>query len=140
MSAVDASADALAVAQANAQALGLAIHFRHGRWLKGVQGPFELIISNPPYIAEGDPHLPVLTAEPLQALVSGADGLDDIRQIVAQAPCHLTAGGWLLLEHGFDQAPAVQALLSQAGFALVQSRKDLAGIARCTGGLWPEVK
>ena len=140
LSAVDASADALAVAQANAQALGLAIHFRHGRWLKGVQGPFELIISNPPYIAEGDPHLPALTAEPLQALVSGADGLDDIRQIVAQAPFHLTAGGWLLLEHGFDQAPAVQALLSQAGFALVQSRKDLAGIARCTGGLWPEVK
>jgi release factor glutamine methyltransferase len=140
LSAVDASADALAVAEANAQALGLAVHFHHGHWLNGVQGPFELIVSNPPYIAEGDPHLPALIAEPLQALVSGADGLDDIRRIVAQAPSCLKAGGWLLLEHGFDQAPAVQDLLIQAGFAQVQSRKDLAGLARCTGGLWPEVK
>ncbi len=140
LSAVDASADALAVAQANAQALGLAVHFQHGHWLNGVQGQFELIVSNPPYIAEGDPHLPALIAEPLQALVSGIDGLDDIRQIVAQAPSCLTAGGWLLLEHGFDQAPAVQDLLIQTGFAQVQSRKDLAGLARCTGGQWPEVK
>lgn len=138
--AVDASPDALAVAQANAQALGLTVHFSLGHWLSEVQGPFELIVSNPPYIAEGDPHLPALIAEPRQALVSGADGLDDIRQIISQAPSCLTAGGWLLLEHGFDQAPAVQDLLIQTGFAQVQSRKDLAGLERCTGGQWPEVK
>ena len=140
VSAVDISAEALAVARHNAQRLGMAVHFNQGHWLDGVQGQFELIVSNPPYIAEGDPHLKALTSEPLQALVSGADGLADIRQIVSQAPSHLVAGGWLLLEHGFDQALAVQALLSQAGFVQVQSRKDLAGIQRCTGGQWPEVK
>lgn len=140
LSAVDASADALAVAQANAQALGLNVQFKRGHWLREVQGPFTLIVSNPPYIAEGDPHLPALRAEPLQALVSGTDGLDDIRQIVSQAPPCLMAGGWLLLEHGFEQAAAVQALLRQAGFVQVQSRKDLAGLERCTGGQWPEVK
>ena len=140
LSAVDASSDALAVAQHNAQALGLAVHFSQGHWLDGVQGQFELIVSNPPYIAADDPHLKALSSEPRQALVSGADGLDDIRQIVSQAPSHLVAGGWLLLEHGFDQAAACQQLLSQAGFVQVQSRKDLAGMARCTGGQWPEVK
>ncbi|NBS76454.1 MAG: peptide chain release factor N(5)-glutamine methyltransferase [Betaproteobacteria bacterium] len=140
LSAVDASADALAVAQANAQALGLAVHFHHGHWLKGLQGRFDLIVSNPPYIAEGDPHLPALHAEPRQGLVSGVDGLDDIRHIIEQAPEHLNAGAWLLLEHGFDQAPAVQDLLRQTGFSQVQSRVDLAGIKRCSGGQWPEVK
>ena len=105
-----------------------------------MQGRFDVIVSNPPYIAEEDPHLAALSAEPSQALVSGADGLDDIRSLAAQAPMHLLPSGWLLLEHGFDQAAAVQALLVQAGFAQVQSRKDLAGIPRCTGGQWPEVK
>jgi release factor glutamine methyltransferase len=100
----------------------------------------DVIVSNPPYIADADPHLPALHAEPRQALVGGADGLDDIRTITLQAPAHLKTGGWLLLEHGFEQATAVQALLLQAGFANVQSRKDLAGIPRCTGGQWPEVK
>jgi type I restriction enzyme M protein len=102
--------------------------------------PFEAIVSNPPYIAEGDPHLQALHSEPRQALVSGVDGLDDIRHIIEQAPHHLTAGAWLLLEHGFDQASAVQDLLRQTGFAQVQSRVDLAGIKRCSGGQWPEVK
>jgi release factor glutamine methyltransferase len=138
--AVDASADALHVAHANAQRLGLAVQFLHGDWLSGVQGRLDVIVSNPPYIAEADPHLPALHAEPRQALVGGADGLDDIRTITLQAPAHLKTGGWLLLEHGFEQATAVQALLLQAGFANVQSRKDLAGIPRCTGGQWPEVK
>ena len=134
--AVDASADALAVAQANAQRLGLAVKFQHTSWLTGVDGRFDAIVSNPPYIASADPHLAALTHEPLQALASGADGLEDIRTIVAQAPTHLKPGGWLLLEHGHDQADAVQALLRSQGFVQVQSRNDLASIARCTGGQW----
>ena len=140
VSAVDASADALAVAQANAARLGLAVQFARGNWLRGVAGQFDVIASNPPYIAAADPHLAALRHEPLQALASGADGLDDIRSIVAQAPAHLQPGGWLLLEHGWEQAEAVQALLRSAGFAEVQSRKDLAGIARCSGAQWPSVK
>ncbi len=94
---------------------------------------FDAIVSNPPYIASADPHLAALQHEPLQALASGSDGLDDIRTIVAQAPARLAPGGWLLLEHGYDQAEAVQALLVAQGFVQVQSRNDLAGIARCTG-------
>ncbi len=135
--AVDASTDALAVAQANAERLGLPVQFQPANWLAGVEGPFDTIVSNPPYIPSADPHLAALTHEPLQALASGADGLDDIRTIVAQAPTHLRPGGWLLLEHGYDQAEAVQALLATQGFTQVQSRNDLAGIARCTGGQWP---
>ena len=138
--AVDASADALAVAQANAQRLGLPVQFQQANWLAGVQGPFDAIVSNPPYIPSADPHLAALTHEPLQALASGSDGLDDIRTIVIQAPARLAPGGWLLLEHGYDQAEAVQALLVAHGFVQVQSRNDLAGIARCTGGQWPTVK
>ena len=138
--AVDASADALAVAQANAERLGLPVQFRQANWLVGVEGPFDAIVSNPPYIASADPHLAALTHEPLQALASGADGLEDIRAIVAQAPAHLRPGGWLLLEHGYDQADAVQALLAAQGFVRVQSRNDLADIARCTGGQWPTMK
>ena len=140
VSAVDASADALAVAQANAKRLGLAVQFARGNWLRGVAGQFDVIASNPPYIAAADPHLAALRHEPLQALASGADGLDDIRTIVAQAPAHLQPCGWLLLEHGWDQAEAVQALLRAAGGEQVQSRKDLAGIVRCSGAQWPSVK
>ena len=138
--AVDASEDALALAQANAERLGLAVRFQHANWLAGVAGRFDAIVSNPPYIASADPHLAALTHEPLQALASGLDGLDDLRAIIAQAPAHLAPGGWLLLEHGHDQAAAVQALLAAQGFTQVQSRNDLAGIARCTGGQWPTVK
>ncbi|GAB2732219.1 peptide chain release factor N(5)-glutamine methyltransferase [Melaminivora jejuensis] len=133
--AIDASADALAVARANAQRLRLPVQFAHSLWLQDVPpGRFDAVVSNPPYIAEDDPHLPALRHEPRMALASGADGLDDIRAIVAQAPAHLAPGGWLLLEHGWDQAEAVQALLRAAGFAQVHSRHDLAGIARCSGG------
>jgi len=135
--AVDASADALVVAQANAERLGLPVQFQPANWLAGVEGSFDAIVSNPPYIPSADPHLAALTHEPLQALASGADGLEDIRTIVAQAPTHLSPGGWLLLEHGYDQAEAVQALLATQGFTQVHSRNDLAGIARCTGGQWP---
>ena len=132
----DFSADALEVARANAQGLHLEVAFSQGSWLERIEGRFDAIVSNPPYIAQGDPHLPALAHEPLQALVSGPDGLDDIRAIIAQAPAHLQDGAWLLLEHGYDQAPAVRALLGAAGFSEVQSRQDLAGIARCSGGRW----
>ncbi len=138
--AVDRSEDALAVARANAQRLGLPVNFRAASWLEGTaKGPgagLDLIVSNPPYIAAADPHLAALGHEPLSALAAGADGLDDIRAIVSQAPAHLAPGGWLLLEHGWDQAGAVRGLLEAAGFAQVQSRLDLAGIERASGGQW----
>jgi release factor glutamine methyltransferase len=137
VTAVDASADALAVASANAQRLGLPVQCVLSHWMDAVPGPFELIVSNPPYVAEGDPHLAALTHEPLSALTSGTDGLDDIRQIIAQSPSRLAPGGWLLLEHGWNQADAVQALLRTAGFVQVQSRRDLGGIERCTGAVMP---
>ena len=139
--AVDASADALAVAHANAQRLNLPVCFALGSWLSPLANhsspeKWHLIVSNPPYIAEEDAHMAALHHEPRQALTSGPDGLDDIRHIVDNAPMHLRSGGWLLLEHGHDQAPAVQALMRTRGFSAVQSRNDLAGIARCTGGIW----
>ena len=135
--AVDASTQALQVAANNARQLGLSVDFLHSDWLNNVTGQFHLIVSNPPYIAAADPHLAALGHEPLRALVSGADGLDDIRTIIGGARGHLQADGWLLLEHGYDQADAVCNLLEQAGFVGVGSRLDLAGIARCSGGQWP---
>jgi release factor glutamine methyltransferase len=140
--ALDRSPEALAVAQHNARSLKLAVRWQEGDWLSAVPAGqrFDLIVSNPPYIAANDPHMPALRHEPRQALVSGLDGLDDIRTLVDQAPDHLKPGGWLLLEHGHDQSSAVQELLRQAGFVDVQSRPDLAGIPRCTGGRWPGVK
>jgi release factor glutamine methyltransferase len=135
--ALDRSADALAVARANAQRLGLDLHLHVGDWLRGMERNFALIVANPPYIAAADPHLDQLQHEPLQALASGALGLDDLAVIVAQAPQHLAPGGWLLLEHGYDQADAVRTLLQRAGFVQVQSRRDVSGIQRCSGGQWP---
>lgn len=136
--AIDASEQALCVARANALSLGLDVRMTSSCWLESVSGVFDLIVSNPPYVREGDPHLAALGHEPLQALTAGADGLDDLRQIIAQAPAHLADGGWLLLEHGWDQAAAVGALLRAHGFKAVESRPDLAGILRCTGGRWPD--
>ena len=133
---VDASIAALAVARENARRLGLTVQFVESNWLTQVSGNFHLIASNPPYSASADPHLAALTCEPLHALVAGKDGLDDLRQIIKQAPGSLTTGGWLLLEHGYDQAGQVRELLIQRGFAQVQSRPDLAGIERCSGGQW----
>ena len=135
--AVDASADALSVARENARRLELDLAFIQSCWLQEVSGLFLLIASNPPYIASADPHLAALVHEPLEALTAGNDGLDDLRQIAGQAPGHLHPGGWLLLEHGYDQADAVCQLLAQHGFLQVQSRRDLAGIERCSGGQWP---
>ncbi|RYF37301.1 MAG: peptide chain release factor N(5)-glutamine methyltransferase [Comamonadaceae bacterium] len=134
---VDASEDALAVARENARRLSLPVAFRQASWLEGTGTGYDLVVSNPPYVAQADPHLAALAHEPLQALAAGPDGLDDLRTIVAQAPACLAPGGWLLLEHGWDQDSAVQALLRQAGFGQIASRNDLAGIARCTGGQRP---
>jgi len=134
MHAVDFSEAALQVAHANAQRLKVEVAFTQSYWLDQAHGHFDLLVSNPPYIEANDPHLAALTFEPPQALASGADGLDDIRTIATQAVRHLKPGGWLLLEHGYNQAAAVRALLCEAGFLEVLSRKDLAGLERCTGG------
>jgi release factor glutamine methyltransferase len=139
--AVDASADALAVASSNAERLALPVTFHHGSWLAPLNGrTFDAVVSNPPYVANEDAHLAALKHEPLSALASGHDGLEDIRTIVREATQHLKPNGWLLLEHGYDQAHAVQTLLGNQGFVNVQSRPDLAGILRCSGGQWPTVK
>lgn len=140
VTALDASAGALAVAQNNAKHLNLNVNFLQSSWFdvlgEAKTAKFDLIVSNPPYIVEGDPHMAALTHEPKQALTSGADGLDDIRHIITQAPAFLNVNGWLLLEHGYDQADAVRDLLAKRGFADVQSKLDLAGIERCSGGQW----
>jgi release factor glutamine methyltransferase len=131
---VEASAAALEVAKRNGVALGLDIDWRHGRWCAPIAGErFDLIASNPPYVAAGDPHLAELRFEPASALVSGADGLDAIREIVAAAPAHLVDGGWLLLEHGIGQDGAVRELLERAGLEEVRTWPDLAGIPRVSG-------
>ncbi|MBA2962404.1 MULTISPECIES: peptide chain release factor N(5)-glutamine methyltransferase [Ramlibacter] len=137
VTAVDRSADALAVAAANAQRLQLPVRFVQADWLQGA-GRYDLVVSNPPYVAQGDPHLPALAHEPVSALVAGTDGLSDLRRIAADAPGHLQPGGWLLLEHGWDQAAAVRQLLADAGFTDIGSRRDLAGVERCSGGRWLE--
>lgn len=134
--AVDRSDAALAVARANGERLGLAVAWRSGHWLAGAARGYDLVVSNPPYIRADDPHLRALTHEPLNALAAGDDGLQDLRAIVAAAPAHLAPGGWLLLEHGWDQAAPVRALLAAAGFNDIGSRQDLAGIERCSGGRW----
>ena len=137
--AVEISPAALAVARANGQRLGLDVQWLAGSWWQPFQDRrFDLVSSNPPYIAAGDPHLPALRHEPLQALSPGGDGLSDLRHIVQAAPLHLQPGGWLLLEHGHDQAEAVRALLLQAGLTQVTTRRDLAGRPRCSGGRRPE--
>ena len=137
--ATDASPEALEVARENARRLSLGVEFRRASWLAGIEGRYDLIVSNPPYVAANDPHLAALAHEPLSALAAGPDGLADIDTIVSQAPAHLRSGGWLLLEHGHDQAPAVRELLAAAGFQGVASRCDLAGIERCSGGKWLEL-
>ncbi|MEE1947967.1 peptide chain release factor N(5)-glutamine methyltransferase [Pseudomonas alcaligenes] len=137
---VDRIAEAVALAERNRQRLKLGnAEFRQSSWFDGLAGErFGLILSNPPYIAADDRHLGEgdVRFEPLSALVAGVDGLDDIRQIIAQAPRHLQAGGWLLLEHGYDQAEAVRELLAAAGFTAVDSRRDLGGHQRISLGRW----
>lgn len=140
--ATDISPGALMVAQDNASALGAdRIHFLVSDWY-GALPPglrFHLIVSNPPYIAAGDPHLAEgdLRFEPIDALTDHEDGLSDLRAIVGGAGARLLPGGWLLMEHGFDQAQATRKLLEAAGFTEVFTARDLAGQERCTGGRWP---
>jgi release factor glutamine methyltransferase len=144
VNATDASLEALAVARANAQALKLPVKFYaadalNPNWFSAFgDQTFDVIVSNPPYIAEGDTHLAALKHEPAMALSSGADGLDAIRNIIAHAAKHLNPGACLLLEHGYDQAEWVQNIFAQHGFKQETTRRDLAGVARCTGAQRPE--
>ncbi|MCB1957156.1 MAG: peptide chain release factor N(5)-glutamine methyltransferase [Rhodocyclaceae bacterium] len=135
--AVDRSAEALGYAVWNAGALGARVDFREGDWLAGLEGyQFDLVVSNPPYVADGDPHLARgdLRFEPVSALASGPAGLDDIRLIARSLGPHLAAGAWVLIEHGWDQAADVRAILASAGLAQVGSADDLAGISRVSFG------
>ncbi|MBI4204393.1 MAG: peptide chain release factor N(5)-glutamine methyltransferase [Betaproteobacteria bacterium] len=138
VTAVDRSTEALALARDNARALAARnVAFAAGEWFGAVAGQcFDLIVANPPYVAEGDPHLAQgdLRFEPALALCGGRDGLDAIRAIVAAAGRHFSATGWLLFEHGYDQAAACRALLQAAGFTAIDSWRDLAGHERVSGG------
>lgn len=141
VTATDVSADALAVARYNASRLGLGnVEFALGSWFEPVSGRrFDLIASNPPYVAEGDPHLleDGLPYEPNTALVAGGDGLDCIRILVKDAPDYLNPGGRLFLEHGYDQAGQVAGILASAGFTDIQHHSDLGGIQRVSSGRKP---
>lgn len=138
--AVDLSPDALACARANGQSLGLSVDWREGDWFCAVKGErWQLILSNPPYIAADDPHLDAgdLPAEPTSALVAGKTGMEALQRIIGTAPDFIEQGGWLLLEHAFDQAPPVREALNDAGFTAVSTRRDWSGQERITGGKWP---
>ncbi len=133
--AVDSDLSALVTARRNAAKLSLDIDFRHGRWFGPVAGErFDLVVSNPPYVASQDPHLAALRFEPLTALVAGPDGLGSIREITSAAGAFLLPGAWLLLEHGMGQERAVRGLVEQAGLESITTWPDLSGIARVTGG------
>lgn len=137
VTAVDRSPAALAVAFENAVRFGLEVEFLEGSWYEPLGArQFDLIVSNPPYVAEGDPHLGEgdLRFEPRSALVGGVDGLDAIKTIAGSAPRHLKPGGWVAIEHGLGQDAAVRALLAAAGLESVASRTDIAGIARISIG------
>jgi release factor glutamine methyltransferase len=138
--AVDSSRAALAVARENARRHGASIRFVESEWFAGLAGErFDVVVSNPPYVAAGDGHLGEgdLRFEPRTALVGGPDGLDAIRTIVAGAKAHLVPGGWLLFEHGFDQGERCRSLLGMYGYAGIASWPDLAGITRVAGGRAP---
>lgn len=137
VTAVDVDYAAICVARANASRHGASVRFSCGDWFGALSGEtFDLIVSNPPYVAAGDPHLALgdVRFEPRRALVGGADGLDCIRAIIASAGAHLRPGACLLFEHGYDQAEACRVLLEAEGYQGVQSWPDLAGIARVSGG------
>ena len=139
--ATDASTDALEVAQRNAERHALKnFSFAHGDWLAPLgEACFDVIVSNPPYIESHDPHLNQgdLRFEPMSALASGLDGLDDIRRIIDAAGRHLVPGGWLLFEHGWNQGDAVRRLLGNASFVKVSTMRDLEQRERVTAGCWP---
>ncbi|QXG48531.1 peptide chain release factor N(5)-glutamine methyltransferase [Pseudomonas viridiflava] len=141
ITAVDRVPEAVALAERNRQRLQLDnAEVLDSHWFSALEGrQFDLIISNPPYIAETDPHLSMgdVRFEPGSALTSGPDGLDDLRTIISEAPAHLIPGGWLLLEHGYDQGPAVRELLIRHGFERIQTRRDLGEHERITFGCVP---
>jgi len=140
VTAVDRSPAALAIAQRNAEILDAPVEFLTSDWFDALAGRrFDLIVSNPPYIAAADPHLARgdVRFEPLAALAAGQDGLDDLRRLIRDACAHLRPGGVLLLEHGYDQADAVVELLRQQGFEQISTLRDLAGLDRVSGGCWP---
>lgn len=138
VAATDISAAALAVAQRNASRIQVELETAQGNWWQPLdRRVFDLVVANPPYIAAGDAHLANLTYEPRSALCPEQGALADLTLIVAGAAAHIHQGGWLLLEHGFDQAAEVSALLELAGFGQVESRQDLSGRPRCTGGCRP---
>lgn len=134
ITATDVSVEALAVAEANARALGAPVEFRAGRWFEAVGTPvrYDLVVSNPPYVAAGDPHLSALIYEPSTALTDGADGLRCLAEIIDPATNHLNDGGWLVLEHGYDQAAAVGNLVIEAGMRDIEAVRDAAGHTRVT--------
>nr|HET7860149.1 peptide chain release factor N(5)-glutamine methyltransferase [Caldimonas sp.] len=135
VTATDASAAALAVARRNAARTGLAIELVEGSWWAAVGARrFDIAVANPPYVAAGDPHLAELRHEPIAALAAGGDGLDALRAIAAGARDHLFTGGWLVVEHGFDQGASARRLLAEGGLADVETRRDLAGHERATAG------
>lgn len=160
ITAVDQSPDALAVAHCNGAELGLTIHWRQGNWFEALRPVsvsefgskcysdsesfraefprFDVIVSNPPYIDEQDEHLPDLTHEPLSALVAADHGLADLNRIIAEAPDWLAIGGWLLLEHGHDQGAAVRSLLSQCGYAAIETLQDYGGNDRVSRGRYDD--
>jgi release factor glutamine methyltransferase len=141
VTAVDHSPAALALAQSNAKTLNARVEFLASDWFNALPGRrFDLIVSNPPYIAVADPHLAQgdLRFEPISALAAGADGLDDLRHLIAAARAHLKPGGALLLEHGYDQSTAIRTLLRQNGIQSPQSWDDLAGVQRVSGGKMSE--
>ena len=138
MLATDVSAAALDVARANSKRLGLDVRCQRSSWWSGLaEQRFHLALSNPPYIAGDDPHLPALRHEPTLALSPGGDGLEALRVIIGGASEHLEPGGWLLLEHGHDQAESVQLLLRSHGLTGIETRRDLGGRPRCTGAHRP---
>jgi release factor glutamine methyltransferase len=142
VTAIDVSEAALEVARSNAARLGLAVTFTAGDWWHALDGTnrrphFELIVANPPYVREGDPHLASLSSEPTAALVSGRDGLDAMRTIIAGAGQYLSGRGWLLVEHGHDQADPVAGLMAAHGLRDIDRRVDLNGVVRCCGGRSP---
>lgn len=140
VTALDSSADALQIAQANALSLSLQrVRLLQSDWYQGVAGRrFDALLANPPYIDADDPHLARddVRFEPRSALIAADRGLADLQHLIAAAPAHLCAGGWLLLEHGFAQADAVRRMLTAAGFDNISTRRDLAGLERITGGCW----
>jgi release factor glutamine methyltransferase len=133
---VDASPEALAVARENAERLGASnASLLESDWYRALAGQtFEVIVSNPPYVAEGDPHLDALKFEPVRALVGGADGLEALRVVISAAPGHLDPGGTLVVEHGYDQRDAVCQLFAAAGFQSVETANDLSGVPRIVVG------